>query len=580
MPLKYSEIIHPDYKSSLPEWDKWRLTYNGGRDFVDAYLETFSVREISDDFAKRKKITYCPAFAKQGVNEIKTSIYERMLDVSREGGSESYQEAIKGENGGVDLKGSSMNYFMGCLALPELLTMNKVGIYIDMPSNPGLNLNDSKATRPYIYFYRAEDIPCWVYDEGDNFNEFLGVLLREYIYKYDEDTGFPIGTDVRYRKLWMQDDRCHVAFYDDDGNMYDQYNKKITEPIVLELNRIPFRVMEISDSILRDVADYQIALLNLASSDLTYALKSNFPFYTEQFDWKADLPYMTDGVPSDTGTSAEAQVKTGKDVSVGTSQGRRYPVGSERPGFIHPSSEPLKASMEKQEQLKLEIRMLINLAISNLRGPKMASAETKEKDKEGLESGLSYIGLTLENTERFIAEIWADYEATNKIATINYPEDYSLKTENQRLEEADKLDKLSDSVPSITYKRSIAKRKTKILLGNKISKEDLEKINNEIDKAEVMNVDPEVLQTDVEAGLVSLEYASMLRGYPKGQVEQAKTDHEDRLARIAEAQSNPAARGVADGSGNPSKDAKDEKKQSKDTTQDDKVSDKTRGDGK
>jgi len=69
-------------------------------------------------------------------------------------------------------------------------------------------------------------------------------------------------------------------------------------------------------------------------------------------------------------------------------------------------------------------------------------------------------------------------------------------------------------------------------------------------------------------------------GYPEGEVEKAKQDHSDRLARIAISQSEgaAAARGVNDlGTGN----AKTEKEVSQNQKeQDEVVKDKTRGKNK
>ena len=43
-------------------------------------------------------------------------------------------------------------------------------------------------------------------------------------------------------------------------------------------------LLDIGDSIIKDVCDYQIALLNLLSSDVSYALRANFPFLVKQDD--------------------------------------------------------------------------------------------------------------------------------------------------------------------------------------------------------------------------------------------------------------------------------------------------------
>lgn len=571
------DILHPEYQNSLQNWSKWRLTYEGGEAFKNTYLRQLSAREDLSDFADRKSVTYSPSFAKAGINEVKDSIYQRMRDISRTGGSRSYQDAIDGRSGGVDLEGSSMNYFMGCEVLPELLVMQKCGIYVDMPPLQGESLAINQNIRPYIYKYNVEDIRNWICDEGQTSNEFVSVLLEESVQTFDNRTGFPTGVRSRLRHVWKDvNGQVWACFYLDEEAgpcMVDVNNQPIQEPIPLKINKIPFTIASISESLMTDVADYQIALLNLASTDMSYALRSNFPFYTEQYDARADSSHLKPA-----GDTGEQEVK------VGVSKGRRYPKGMERPDFINPSSEPLKISMEKQAQLKSEIRELLKLTISNLRGPKMASAESKKEDNRSLETGLSYIGLELENVERRIAEFWAMYENDSAIATVNYPEEYSLESEEERRAEVKDLTDTMFTVPSPTYQKQIAKRISRLQLGREISRETLETIDKEIDSATTMTSDPDVVRTDVEAGLVGLETASKIRGYPDGEVEKAKKDHADRLARIAAAQSdpsnNPGARGNTAADSNPGQSAKDEKAASRDTAKKDTTADNTRGKGK
>lgn len=573
-------ITHPDYETHLVDWTKWRRTYNGGQDFIDAYLRQLSKRESEDDFKDRKAVTYCPAFAKAAVNEIKDSIYQRMSDISRSGGSKTYNTAISGLSGGVDLEGSSMNYFMGCKVLPELLTMEKVGIFVDMPPLAGESIAHNSSISPYIYMYKAEDLRCWIIDENDDPNEFAAVLLREYVYINDEDTGFPNTITTRYRRVWRDINGIILAaFYNEAGEMIDKFGNKVDQPTLLNIERVPFTIVRISESLMTDIADYQIALLNLASTDMSYALKSNYPFYTEQTDNKATSPHLVpQGQAADLATAAASK---SEEINVGVTRGRKYGKNLERPGFIHPSSEPLKASMEKQAQLKEEIRQLLKLTISNLRGPKMASAESKQEDGRSLESGLSYIGLALQNAEQKIAEFWEMYENNSQIATISYPKNYSLKSDEERRSEAKDLQEMLTTLPSKTYQKEIGKKIANITLGPTIPRESLVKIENEIDAAPTMTADPEIIAKDVEIGVLGLELASQIRGYPEGQVEIAAKEHADRLARIAESQANAQeARGVKDHEGNPQTAGKTEKKVSRDTTKDSVVKDKTRGSGK
>lgn len=532
--------VHPDYQSMVADWKKYRLTYLGGTDFIEEYLVKFSLREDSSDFDDRKKITYCPAHAKAAVNDIKNAIFQRTNDVTRENGSQAYLDAVAGLNSGVDRAGNTMSSFVGRIILPELLTQAKVGVYVDAPvlSAGTLAQQSRNNNSPYIYYYQAEDIRNWSFNAQSE--ELQSVLLRDHVEDTDPETGLVKGIKTQYRLLWRNEHgTVSVNHYDADG--------VLTIETELNLTQIPFVIFNIQSSLLTDVADYQVALLNLSSSDLNYALKSNFPFYTEQFNPSSDNFHrraLSETGTAGAGESAKAQVAKANEIKVGASAGRRYPTSAERPAFIHPSSEPLLASMQKQEALKLEIRQLVNLALSSI-SPQRSSAESKEFDERGLEAGLSYIGLELEFGERRVAEIWAEYERTNSIATIKYPQNYSISSNDERRRQALELKKIQDAVPSVTYKREIAIKIAKTTIGADVSIEQLRTILSEINEAKVFAIDSETIRADHEAGLVSDETASKLRGYSEGEVAMAREDHAARLERISVAQTTPT-RGVPD----------------------------------
>jgi hypothetical protein len=569
-------LRHPIYGEMILEWDKFRLAYKGGRDFIDEYLKTFSKREDTTEFLVRRESSYCPAHAKTAVNEIKDAISERLVDIIRKGGPASYQIAVDGMSGGIDNSGSTMNGFISCDLLPELLSMGKVGVYVDRPMLPSMaTRSDVANATPYVYTYKAEDILAW---NHNNQNQLTEVLLRDFVYNIDNDTKLPQGTETRYRFLKLENENVTVTIYNEAGVVKDE--------VILNLREIPFVIFKIAQSLMTDIADYQIALLNLGSSDLSYAIKSNFPFYTEQYDPRS---FMTDmlkagsvedanGDTVSAGTGTEARTAKKQEIHVGTAGGRKYPMGADRPDFIHPSSEPLKASMEKQKALQNEIRELTRLAVKSLAS---SSSENKVEDSKSVESGLSCIGAELEKGERIIAEIWADYEK-EPAAVVKYPENYTLRTDAERRFEVEKLLELLPKLPSDVLKKEIAKQIATILVGHRVSREEMEKIHKEIDNAKVIIMDPEEIRADLEAGLVGNELASSLRGYPEGEVALATIDHENRITRIALAQSKAsndtlnASRGVKDaddGSITPA----EEKKESRDTTKDGVVTDKTRG---
>ena len=527
--MNLSTLTHPEYDAESIYWFKWRLAYEGGIRFVDQYLRKLSIREDITDFNERKSITYSPSFAKAAINDIKNAIFQRTTDVVRKNGPESYQKAIESLNLGVDLQGSSMNSFIGRIILPELLVMGCVGVYIDMPPLNGPTLADNIALHPYLYCFKKENIRSWKYSLD---GELIAIVLRQYNYQEDPIYDLPMGYEERYRYIWKQNNSVYTQYYNSVG-------KEISEVIQLNLKRIPFVQFKITESLMKDVADIQVALLNIASSDISYILKSNYPFYVEQYDPRFEQAF--------TKHPESEEVSKTKEIRVGVGQGRRVPIGTAMPEFINPSSETLTASMEKQRELKAEIRQLVNLAVANLDAQR-ASAESKEFDNQGLEAGLSYIGLVLENGERQIAEHWAAYEKSLP-ATVSYPNNYTLKSESDRQEEVEGDDKILMKIPSGIFKREMAKKIVKTKLCGKVPYEVLEKIYNEIDSAEAIVSDPVQIHQDWEDGFVSTKTASGLRGYvAEEEVPQAALDRAERikLVQLAQGGEDGQARGDND----------------------------------
>ncbi len=516
---------HPEYLNLSEDWVKFRQTWDGGDDYIIEYLKKFSNRESNADFEKRRDISTVPGFATNAVNDVNNALFQRFSDISRVGGSDSYKKVVVGQNHGVDLDGSTMNHFIGRRVLPELLFLGKVGIYIDMPviENQS-NVSEIGDLHPYLYIYRTEDILNWSFSFTENGFVLDKLLLKETFTKSDS-FGLPIGEEIRYRLLLLQDGNVIVRFFDTSYSQVNALNESSDADIILNIPKIPFVILELDRSLLQDVANHQIAILNLESSDISYILTANYPFYTEQEDGHVRSSHLQDGEDENGAKIAE----------VGSIQGRTYGKGLDRPGFINPSSEPLTISMEKQTQLKDDIRTLVSLAVANTKS-RFASAESKQMDERGLESGLSAIGLALEHAELQIAEIYELYENFDEQATIKYPERYSLKSTLDRLNEAQKLEDLKSAAPSQLYQKAIAVMIVQSMLNGRIPSDALTDIITEIENAKYTVGKAEEIHTDVERGLVSTKTASQARGYAEDEAEKAKQDHIERILRIQQAQ--------------------------------------------
>ena len=539
---------HPGYLRDSSQWEVYRDTFQGGDDYRDRYLEKFGDRETDAEFLVRKRMTPIPTFAKAALLDIRNSLYQRLVGVTRTGGPLSYQTAIAGLDGGVDGEGSDMDTFVGKDVLTELLLMGSVGVYVDAAPPEGPTLADNSYP-PYLTYYRAEDILSYSRAPRGKGGQFQSILLRDY--NITSATSFPgitlpNGSEQSYRLIWKDEiGQVWYQIYDKAGNAGQN------EPVLTGLKQVPFVILDIGDSLLKDVASYQHAALNLISNDINYAIKSNSPFLVIQRDGYASGDHLKK--PEGEGGNPTERVGAGK--------GRYYGINENAPSFINPSTDPLEASMTLQDRLEASIRSLVNLAVQGKAGSRTESAEAKKVGQGSLEAGLSFIGRVLQDGERRIAHAWAEYVNTEnpQAAIVNYPDRYTLKDDAARFEEAQELLKLVEKLPGRELKQLVAKQIITALLAGKVPPEALTKMYGEIDSLEYVLSDPSVIIQAHEAGLVDDETASLALGFNAAKVvAQARKDRATRIAATIAAQTpkdeqpvNAAARGAPELDTNP-----------------------------
>lgn len=506
------------------ELNKYRITANGGFDFIRKYLKPFSERETADDFKYRKSLTYCPAFAEAAVQEIIGDITVRLPDVVRQSNDKTYLDAVEGKLGGVDFKKSTMSRFMGQFVIPELLQMKRVGVFVDNFEVVGQTLAENKDKHPYLYVYRAEEILAWNYNGADLESLMVEAkvpvynqgFIESYISEYRVFSLVP-GKGMRYQK-WKADS-------DQESGELKTYDE-----ILPDIFEIPFHIFEISHSLYKNAADYQIALLNAESADISYMIRSNFPFYVEQRDPRAEsLKKFKAKTPED---QPEEQ---SSEVEVGALRGRWYTQGSDAPSFIAPPTEPLIAAMQKEAVLKDDIRKIVNLNLGQLE-PVHASAESRKIANSPKESGLQAIGQCLQIGENALLKFWTAFTGADaSLNNVVYPSKMCLMTEDERIAAATALYPTIDMVPSIEGKRIIANRIAELLIGVN------EEVKKQIDKAGYLSGDALTIKSDVELGLVTTATASESRGIASGEADKARTQKQEDMAAIyaAQAKANP-----------------------------------------
>lgn len=520
-----SDIIksrHPDYVNAIKDWQKYRCTYNSDETFRDLYLRQLSEREDYNDFCARKSLTYVPAFAEGNINEVKNAIIKRFGDIKRNCKCASFETASKGENFGVDGSYMTMNSFMGDNVLVELLVQGKVGVYVDMPEIKGNTAKDQESAVPYVYIYRAENILNWQYIGRTQVLQSL--LLFRWYTNYDAATGLATNRQKEYLhyRLARVEDKTIVVL-----TKYDEAGEP-TAKIDLQIDEIPFVMDSLPKSLMARIADYQIALMQLTSSDLMYLIKANFPFYVEQVNQAFQSPHLNlagrtaDGQNPESNTSAAATPERSNEIKVGATRGRRYPIGADAPQFIAPPEGPIKISMEKQGQIKDEMRALVHLTLSNFM-PKMQSEESKKMDNLPLESGLSFIGSVLNRIEKRVYRIWSKYEGIkDDTPELIYPKNYSMLTQGQIDAEITAIRKDIDTAPSLKMRRELAKRIVWLRFNQSLPESEIAEIYKEIDEATVITGDPNVLYNDVRELVIDAEDAAKGRCYPADTAEKAE----------------------------------------------------------
>jgi len=507
-------ITYAGYQTNCTYWKRWRDAFEGGIAFRESYLKPFSKREDAVEFVNRREITPTEPHAKYALLEQRDCITQHLHEVERIGPKE-YLYAMRTNCDGL---GNSFNSFISKYILPELLVIGRVGVIVDREAVKIVTKAD-EAKAPYVYLVRAEDVKSYATDMQGNYTK---LLICRHTPAHDEATGLFTGIgpeEVLFEKV---DSRIKVTINP----------KEKTEKVTwLDLDEIPYAEAKLTDSLMKDICEYQIALMNIISSDVYYGIVANFPFYVE----------------SGKGTQIYGQGKSEDATAIepetnhGPMRGRYYQ--GERPAFINPSSEPLKANIDLRNDLKTSIRQILQLTLNRLK-PTRASGESKNSDTSEKETGLAAITIELECFENKIRDLFCDYLGTDDEGIVKYPSSYQAPSVSDRAEEINMLCDLAKRSTSKLLRQCCAIKAAKIALGP--NNTDIIEIEKQIEKLDLPVVTVDDIKTLHEAGLIDTQTGTVLAGFKPEIAVKAAADHEARLARIAIAQSQgaAAARGI------------------------------------
>ena len=187
---------HPLYTYMAPLWREYRLGYDGGHEYLAAYLRKHP-KEVEAFYRERLARAYYPNKLKPTVDTYAAYLYQRPIK------RESPSEVITGMWADMDRKGTDADAFFA-RAGREVQITGSVAVVVDryQPGTPRSRADErAMGIRPYGSLARAEDVIDWDVDER---GEAVWAIVRE----RDQSVRTPFGGDAQapfaYR-LWTRE---------------------------------------------------------------------------------------------------------------------------------------------------------------------------------------------------------------------------------------------------------------------------------------------------------------------------------------------------------------------------------------
>lgn len=259
--------VHPLYRSHAAEWREYRLSYEGGREYLDEYVFKHP-KEPSEYYRQRLKRAVHPNHMRAVVDTYSAHLYRE--SIPRTSDSELLQEFWAD----TDLLGNSADEFYEGVA--QLVQRGgRAAVVVDRFDPDGgeaqTRAQEREAgRRPYAYAVDSEDVIDW---DVDRLGALQWVVIREprdVVRSWQEEHP---GTGSQYR-VWTPDE--WILFVEeeietDDGiemirRVLDRGTHPVGEvPVVFVYWGRRLGAQPIADSSLKDLAPMNRRLTNLVS---------------------------------------------------------------------------------------------------------------------------------------------------------------------------------------------------------------------------------------------------------------------------------------------------------------------------
>ncbi len=322
---------HPDYTLYKPKWDKYTDCYHA-RD-IGRFIWKHD-REHLDSYTSRKKRGYYLNYV-SSVTDLFVS-YLFQSNITRQIDDNSLTDQFKEFYEDADRHGTNYSLLIQQAEVFAIVA-GHVGVLVDAPIEMELDSEEDRKVRryhPYLTLVRAQQILDWELDELGKFRwvklEVPTIRERDWRDAVDEKT--------RTFIIWRTDGWEKWEVLDDKATRVASGSNTLGEvPLVIVRNERSLIHPWFGESAVRDIADLNIAILNLCSlMDEEAYTRCLSVLIMEKSD--VDAP-----------------------VQLGHHNVLEYAVGTQPPSYLTPGETPLKLLGEQVERLRDEIYHLAKM---------------------------------------------------------------------------------------------------------------------------------------------------------------------------------------------------------------------------
>ena len=257
-----TEARHPEYTEKVLQWDKYKLAYLANDEYYTTTVDKFSSKEPEKQYNTRVKRAYNALPCKGYISKLQNMTFRKRFDYKYKASDTEIDQLVQTN---VDGKGTSLFNFHVGTVLKWLATYGEYYIYTAMPSFEGELTREQQQQAgifPYLVGVHPQNVVAWRYKEGSQ-SEFAQLLMKTTDQKIDK-FGF-----TQFDTVFMLYTEDMIYKYDTQGEILEEYTNTI--------GKVAFSKISIGESFLSDIVRIAAAAVNLASGNLNFLEKSNFP---------------------------------------------------------------------------------------------------------------------------------------------------------------------------------------------------------------------------------------------------------------------------------------------------------------